>query len=108
MFQDSSWDNTNFRLPLRFVWGVLPVDNGDYLEPNSKGTLQFDSSFDISSPESQVHIIKPKYVLLDWHLSETEIVICEIVMKVVRMSWNIMISLMLNTIIFQRKAKVYH
>ncbi|KAL0276394.1 UNVERIFIED_CONTAM: hypothetical protein PYX00_003982 [Menopon gallinae] len=55
--KDSSWDNTNFRLPLRFVWGVLPVDNGDYLEPNSKGTLQFDSSFDISSPESQVWLL---------------------------------------------------
>ncbi|XP_072754986.1 protein dispatched isoform X2 [Anoplolepis gracilipes] len=27
-------------LPLRFVWGIKPVDNGDYLNPSKKGTLE--------------------------------------------------------------------
>lgn len=54
MFQVDDWDNANFKLPLRFVWGVLPVDNGNYFEPTSKGTLEFDSTFDMASPESQV------------------------------------------------------
>lgn len=53
-FQVSGWDNTNFKLPLRFVWGIHPVDNGNYFEPNSKGTLEFDTSFDMAAPESQV------------------------------------------------------
>lgn len=43
----------NYKLPLRFVWGVLPVDNGDHLNPKSMGKLELDPSFDISAPESQ-------------------------------------------------------
>lgn len=49
-------DNTfseNIKLPLRFVWGILPVDNGNYLNPYSKGTLQLDPTFDIADPQSQ-------------------------------------------------------
>lgn len=41
-------------LPLRFVWGVEPVDNGDYLDPSRRGTPQFDETFDITDPESQL------------------------------------------------------
>ncbi|XP_063596522.1 protein dispatched-like [Penaeus indicus] len=41
------------RLPIRIVWGIKPVDNGDYLNPASKGTLEFDDTFDVSPPESQ-------------------------------------------------------
>ncbi|XP_029177089.1 protein dispatched-like [Nylanderia fulva] len=40
-------------LPLRFVWGIKPTDNGDYLNPREKGTLDYDTSFDISNPKSQ-------------------------------------------------------
>ncbi|XP_063242455.1 protein dispatched isoform X2 [Bacillus rossius redtenbacheri] len=43
----------NTKLPLRFVWGVLPVDNGNYLDPYSRGSLQLDPSFDMAAPESQ-------------------------------------------------------
>lgn len=43
----------NYKLPLRFVWGVLPVDNGNYLDPQSLGKLQLDSNFDMSQKESQ-------------------------------------------------------
>ncbi|KAL6444551.1 hypothetical protein ACFW04_001990 [Cataglyphis niger] len=41
-------------LPLRFVWGVKPNDNGDYLDPNKRGTLDYDTTFDISNPSSQL------------------------------------------------------
>ncbi|XP_069177966.1 protein dispatched isoform X2 [Procambarus clarkii] len=53
------WFERNLRsdivnlLPVRIVWGIKPVDNGDYLNPASKGTLEFDDSFDVSLPESQ-------------------------------------------------------
>ncbi|KAK9498561.1 hypothetical protein O3M35_003165 [Rhynocoris fuscipes] len=51
------WPDPMLELPLRFVWGVLPVDNGDYNDPASRGTLQFDRSFDIASRDSQVWLI---------------------------------------------------
>lgn len=41
-------------LPLRFVWGVEPIDNGDYLDPAEKGTPQWDETFDIADTESQL------------------------------------------------------
>lgn len=41
------------RLPVRIVWGIKPVDNGDYLNPASKGTLEYDENFDVAQPESQ-------------------------------------------------------
>lgn len=46
--------STVLKLPLRFVWGVLPIDNGNHLDPQSRGHLQFDPTFDVSGPESQV------------------------------------------------------
>ncbi|XP_014475788.1 PREDICTED: protein dispatched isoform X1 [Dinoponera quadriceps] len=41
-------------LPLRFVWGIEPIDNGDYLDPSRKGTPEWDETFDITAPESQL------------------------------------------------------
>lgn len=41
-------------LPLRFVWGIEPIDNGDYLDPGGKGTPQWDETFDIADPASQL------------------------------------------------------
>lgn len=41
-------------LPLRFVWGIRAVDNGDYLDPNSKGTPDWDETFDVTNPNSQL------------------------------------------------------
>lgn len=40
-------------MPLTFVWGVLPVDDGNYLDPLSKGNLYYDDLFNASSPEAQ-------------------------------------------------------
>ncbi|XP_067210286.1 protein dispatched isoform X1 [Linepithema humile] len=45
-------------LPLRFVFGLNPIDNGDYLDPANKGTLDWDETFDISDEESQVWLLK--------------------------------------------------
>ena len=41
------------KLPLRFVWGVAAEDNGNYLNPSSKGSLVLDPSFNMAAPESQ-------------------------------------------------------
>lgn len=46
--------NKNSKMPLLFVWGVKPIDNGDFLNPKSKGTLEFDNKFSISSTKSQI------------------------------------------------------
>lgn len=43
----------HLKLPLRFVWGILPEDNGNYLNPYAKGTLQLDPTFDMADPQSQ-------------------------------------------------------
>ncbi|XP_076375765.1 protein dispatched-like isoform X1 [Megalopta genalis] len=41
-------------LPLRFIWGIKPIDNGNYLDPNFIGTPEWDESFDVSHSESQI------------------------------------------------------
>lgn len=45
-------------MPLRFVFGVNPVDNGDHLDPSSKGTPDWDKTFDISNEKSQQWLAK--------------------------------------------------
>jgi len=40
-------------MPLRFVWGILPIDNGNYLNPTARGNLVLDTKFNISSVLSQ-------------------------------------------------------
>lgn len=45
-------------MPLRFVWGVLPTDTGNHLDPQSRGHLEFDPTFDMSDPESQVWLLQ--------------------------------------------------
>ncbi|NXW02276.1 DISP1 protein, partial [Fregetta grallaria] len=45
-------------MPITVIWGVTPEDNGDPLNPKSKGKLQLDSSFNIASPASQVWILR--------------------------------------------------
>ena len=50
-------DTETFKLPIRFVWGVKPIDNGNYLIPSSRGDLHLDNNFNISSIESQVWLL---------------------------------------------------
>ncbi|EZA51791.1 hypothetical protein DMN91_003866 [Ooceraea biroi] len=45
-------------LPMRFVWGMNPVDNGNYLDPTDKGTADWDETFNISDPKSQVWLAR--------------------------------------------------
>uniref|UniRef100_A0A182Q1X4 SSD domain-containing protein n=1 Tax=Anopheles farauti TaxID=69004 RepID=A0A182Q1X4_9DIPT len=47
-----------FKIPLRFVWGVLPVDRGNFLDPEQRGKLYFDESFNMSAPESQQWLLQ--------------------------------------------------
>ncbi|XP_064490316.1 protein dispatched homolog 1-like isoform X2 [Ornithodoros turicata] len=41
------------KLPIRIVWGVLPIDTGNYLDPFDRGTLVLDPTFEPALPESQ-------------------------------------------------------
>uniref|UniRef100_A0A8C7E5F7 Protein dispatched homolog 1 n=1 Tax=Naja naja TaxID=35670 RepID=A0A8C7E5F7_NAJNA len=45
-------------MPITIIWGVSPEDNGDPLNPKSKGKLKLDSAFNIGSPDSQLWILK--------------------------------------------------
>ncbi|XP_075970868.1 RND transporter family member dispatched [Anticarsia gemmatalis] len=45
---------TGSRMPLRWVWGVKAIDNGNHMNPASKGHLVFDEEFTISDPNSQI------------------------------------------------------
>nr|XP_022901255.1 protein dispatched homolog 1 isoform X1 [Onthophagus taurus] len=56
-FSKSLREDQKMKLPLRFVWGVVPQDNGNYLEPLSYGTLQLDERFNMSHPDSQVWLL---------------------------------------------------
>ncbi|XP_043913885.1 protein dispatched homolog 1 [Protopterus annectens] len=40
-------------MPITIIWGVIPEDNGDPLNPKNKGKLTLDSNFNIASPDSQ-------------------------------------------------------
>ncbi|XP_029448979.1 protein dispatched homolog 1 isoform X4 [Rhinatrema bivittatum] len=44
-------------MPITVIWGVFPEDNGDPLNPKSKGKLKLDNSFNIASPASQSWIL---------------------------------------------------
>lgn len=48
--------SATYKLPLRFIWGVLPIDNGDHLDPSNLGSITLDPNFDMSTPESQVFL----------------------------------------------------
>ncbi|CAG9560676.1 unnamed protein product [Danaus chrysippus] len=46
------------KMPLRWIWGVQAIDNGDHMNPFSKGELVFDTSFNISDPNSQKWLLE--------------------------------------------------
>lgn len=46
------------RMPLRWIWGIKPIDNGNHMDPFSKGKLIFDDEFNISNPESQIWLLE--------------------------------------------------
>lgn len=56
-FEKMYTSSDSFKLPVRFVWGVESVDNGNYLDPKSRGSIELDPSFNVSAPESQVWLL---------------------------------------------------
>ncbi|XP_072283958.1 protein dispatched homolog 2 isoform X2 [Pyxicephalus adspersus] len=40
-------------MPIRLIWGIKPVDNGDHLNPRVNGTLVTDSTFTIHNADDQ-------------------------------------------------------
>ncbi|KAJ6638287.1 Protein dispatched [Pseudolycoriella hygida] len=56
-FEKSYTNSDTLRLYIRVVWGVIPVDNGNYFDPSSRGTLQLDNDFNLSSIESQYWLL---------------------------------------------------
>ena len=52
-FEKDEQQDISYKMPLRFVWGIKPLDQGDFLDPQSKGKIAYDKSFDISSTDSQ-------------------------------------------------------
>ena len=59
-FEKDEQQDISYKMPLRFVWGIQPLDEGDYLDPASKGEISYDKSFDISSTDSQ------RFVVFSW------------------------------------------
>ncbi|XP_056284267.1 protein dispatched homolog 1 isoform X2 [Pseudoliparis swirei] len=47
----------DLHMPITIIWGVMPVDNGDPLNPKNKGKLILDDDFNIASPASQLWIL---------------------------------------------------
>ncbi|XP_062857260.1 protein dispatched homolog 1 [Trichomycterus rosablanca] len=47
----------DLHMPITIIWGVIPVDNGDPLNPKNKGNLTLDTTFNIASPASQTWIL---------------------------------------------------
>ncbi|XP_068630291.1 protein dispatched [Battus philenor] len=45
---------TGSKMPLRWIWGVKAIDNGNHMDPFSTGHLVFDTDFSISNPKSQL------------------------------------------------------
>uniref|UniRef100_W5U946 Protein dispatched homolog 1 n=1 Tax=Ictalurus punctatus TaxID=7998 RepID=W5U946_ICTPU len=47
----------DLHMPITIIWGVIPIDSGDPMNPKNKGKLTLDTSFNIASPASQVWIL---------------------------------------------------
>ncbi|KAI5094333.1 protein dispatched-like 1 isoform X1 [Silurus meridionalis] len=47
----------DLHMPITIIWGVIPIDTGDPMNPKNKGKLTLDTSFNIASPASQVWIL---------------------------------------------------
>lgn len=45
-------------LPIRIVFGLKPIDNGNHLDPDDRGTLVFDPTFDFADANAQVWLLE--------------------------------------------------
>lgn len=55
---ENATSDTNIRMPLRFVWGILPISNARALDPSHSGNLAYDEKFDLSAQESQMWMME--------------------------------------------------
>lgn len=56
-FEKSADDNSP-TMPITVIWGVHPRDNGDKLDPNSRGSLMFDKGFKPTTANAQIWLLK--------------------------------------------------
>ena len=45
-------------MPMQFLWGLVPVDNGNQWDPDDRGSLVIDNNFNISHAESQEWLLQ--------------------------------------------------
>uniref|UniRef100_A0A1B0BUL1 SSD domain-containing protein n=1 Tax=Glossina palpalis gambiensis TaxID=67801 RepID=A0A1B0BUL1_9MUSC len=57
-FEKSISTYENFKLPLRFVWGIQATDDGDYTNPFDYGNLHYDNNFNISTKAAQSWLLE--------------------------------------------------
>lgn len=50
--------STGIKMPLRWIWGIKAIDNGNHMDPASTGHLVFDETFSISDPSSQKWLLR--------------------------------------------------
>jgi len=56
VFTGSPYESPN-TLPIRIVFGIIPIDNGNHLDPEDRGAITFDPRFDLAEPNAQIWII---------------------------------------------------
>ncbi len=44
-------------MPLTVVWGIHPTDKGNKMDPFSESVLEYDSAFNIASPDAQLWLL---------------------------------------------------
>eukprot|EP00095_Tigriopus_kingsejongensis_P008223 maker-scaffold604_size126151-snap-gene-0.35 protein:Tk08223 transcript:maker-scaffold604_size126151-snap-gene-0.35-mRNA-1 annotation:"conserved hypothetical protein" len=57
-FERGATKDISMRMPLRFLWGVKPNDNGNHLNPGDQGSLELDPTFDLTTPDAQRWMLK--------------------------------------------------
>ena len=50
---DKTLSTNDYSFPVVFVWGVRDVDNGYFLDPDSTGSTEWDTSFNLTKEASQ-------------------------------------------------------
>lgn len=57
-----------YHFPVRFIWGVIPHDDGDFYTAEIKGSLRYDTTFNVSSETAQewLYSFCERVKKLDW------------------------------------------
>ncbi|XP_058981338.1 protein dispatched-like [Musca domestica] len=57
-FEKTMANSENYKMPLRFVWGIKPIDDGDYDNPFAYGNLHYDNNFNVSTKAAQIWLLQ--------------------------------------------------